>query len=238
MTNQEAVTKEPEAAEAPEVTKEREATKEVDDLGIDLDKLHITETDATKEVDKQDRPTISVVMNKMESIINKSIVSAKNSNKGSVGHLLEDMLGIPRSSACLDCIDGEVKVFPIKKRPNGTLTAKETVAVTMLSQDNLLKEEFIDSKCYQKMKTMLMIPYLRESDTITYFAPTLIVLNDELFDLIKADYNEIRQSFIETGELHSKTGTYLQNRTKGPGGAKKTRAYYLRQAFMNKFVPL
>lgn len=157
-------------------------------------------------------------------------------NKGKVGHHLEDLLGIPRSSACLDCIDGEVKTFPLKKDNRGTLSPKETIAVTMLSQEGLRTEEFCQSRCFQKMKKMLMIPYLRDGDTITFYKPTLLECKGELLTSIQNDYDQIRKTFLDTGELHSETGLYLQNRTKGPGGAKKTRAFYLRTSFMSAFV--
>lgn len=182
------------------------------------------------------RPTIDDVQDMMTSITRITIPCKITRNKGAVGHLLEDKLGIPRSSACLDCEDGEIKVFPLKKLKNGRIVPKETIAVTMLSTESLRDDEFIDSKCYQKMKKMLIIPYLREDDNIVFFPPTLIELAGSMFELIKADYDSIRSEFLSTGELKSKTGKYLQNRTKGPGGEIKTRAYYLRPAFMSTFV--
>lgn len=184
----------------------------------------------------QTRPTIQDVQTKMSTIIDVCHNCPITSNKGGVGHLLEDLLGIPRSSACLDCIDGEVKAFPLKKLKNGTLVPKETIAVTMLSTDCLRSEEFSSSRCFQKMSRMLMIPYLRDGDNITFYKPTLLELQGDVLTLIKQDYDAIRNDFLTTGELHSEIGTYLQNRTKGPGGEKKTRAFYLRTGFLTKYV--
>lgn len=182
------------------------------------------------------RPTIKQVAEKMGSVVGKKFVCPITKNKGAVGHLLEEKLGIPKSSACLDCEDGELKTFPLKRLKTGTLVPKETVAVTMLSEEALRSSEFCDSKCFRKMEKMLMIPYLRDKDTVTFFEPTLINLNGELLETLKADYDLIRNTFVETGVMQSKNGKYLQSRTKGPGGVVKTRAFYLRPVFMKKFV--
>jgi len=151
-------------------------------------------------------------------------------NKGQVGHLLEDLLEIPRSSECLDCSDGEVKVVPLKRLKNGKIVPKETIAVTMMEKEFT---DFEESRCFKKMERMLVIPYLREGDSVLFYTPTLIELNGLLLELIKADYDLIRSS-----PLQSKIGKYLQTRTKGPGGSVKTRAFYLRTLFITEFVNL
>ena len=60
----------------------------------------------------------------------------------------------------------------------------------------------------------------------------------ELYSTVEADYNAIRHNFLENGTLESKTGTLLQNRTKGPGHGSSSRAFYLRPVFMKKYIPL
>lgn len=182
------------------------------------------------------RPTIQQVVDRMCLVTGKAFVCPITKNKGAVGHLLEEKLGIPKSSACLDCQDGEVKVFPLKHLKKGRIVPKETVAVTMLCEQALKNSEFLDSKCFRKMERMLMIPYLRDKETVTFFKPTLIELKGEIFELLKSDYDLIRKVFLDTGILQSKNGKYLQTRTKGPGGTIKTRAFYLRPSFMTKFV--
>lgn len=182
------------------------------------------------------RPTIEDVLERIKGITGIPIESPLCKNKGSVGHLLEEKLGIPKSSACLDCEDGEIKVFPLKRLKNGKLVAKESVAVTMLSTTSLEKDDFCSSKCYQKMKRMLMVPYLRDDTTILFYSPTLIELKEDILSAIQADYDAIREDLVVVKKLQSRTGVYLQNRTKGPGGDIKTRAYYLRPTFMNTFV--
>ena len=179
--------------------------------------------------------SIAEIQTKLSTIVNVPMSCPKTANKGAVGHLLEEKVGIPRSSACLDCTDGEVKVVPFKKLKNGSLVPKETTSITMLSEDDLRKHEFSDSRCYHKIRNMLMIPYIRDGDNITFLPETLIQPEGEVLEVLKADYDAIRQQFIDTGILQSKTGKYLQNRTKGPGGPKKTRAFFLRTNFTKTF---
>lgn len=142
--------------------------------------------------------------------------------------MLEDLLEIPRSSECLDATDGELKIVPLKRLKNGKIVPKETIAVTMVGKEFA---NFKDSRCFKKMERMLVVPYLRDGDSITFYAPTLIELKNELLKTIETDYDEIRSK-----PLQSKIGKYLQTRTKGPGGAIKTRAFYLRTSFTKQFV--
>ena len=174
------------------------------------------------------RQSIAQIQDRMVSISGKTYDCPISTNKGAVGHLLEDTLSIPRSSACLDCSDGEIKVVPLKRLTNGLLVPKETIAVTMLEKEF---KNFEESRCFQKMERMLVIPYLRDGDTIVFYEPTLIELKGDLFDLIKADYDLIRRS-----ALQSKIGKYLQTRTKGAGHGTTSRAFYLRTLFTKIFV--
>ena len=191
------------------------------------------------------RPSISEVYEKTCLIVGVKYCLPKTKDKGKPGSFLESITGIPKSSACLDCSDGEVKTFPVKRLKNGQVVPKETIAVTMLNQTNLAEHSFAESKCYNKMKKILFVPYFRENDDITFLSPTIIEDNGPnmtpLYEVFRDDYELIRQHFIETGTLSdtSSIGKYLQNRTKGAGGdAPKTRAFYLRQSFMTEHVPM
>jgi hypothetical protein len=163
-------------------------------------------------------------------------------NKGLPGNFLEDLLGIPHTKNCLDCSDGELKIFPVKKLKDGTLVPKETMAITMLSKDELRTNDFKESKCCKKMSKMLIVPYYRNGDSIRFMNPKIIdrecIEFADLYNTIESDYNQIRKIYIETGILQSETGTLLQNRTKGTGHGSTTRAFYLRQAFMKQCIPL
>jgi len=183
------------------------------------------------------RQTINDIFEKCLLIVNKEYILPITSNKGKPGLYLEELLGIPHSSECLDCIDGEIKTFPVKLQ-NGKFVPKETIAITMLSTDELRTTSFLDSKCYKKMKKMLVVPYYRTDDTIKYMTPKIISEEcTELYKILESDYIDIQKGYIETDTLSSSTGTLLQNRTKGAKGST-SRAFYLRTAFMKKYIPL
>jgi hypothetical protein len=133
-----------------------------------------------------------------------------------------------------------LKIVPVKKLKNGTLVPKETIAVTMLSTDELLKNDFGASKCCKKMSRMLVVPYYRTGDTIQFMIPKIIdkalAEFEGLYNTLESDYNQIRKNYIETGVLQSQTGALLQNRTKGAGHGSTSRAFDLRPAFMKQFV--
>lgn len=186
--------------------------------------------------------TVAEIHAKILPLVGNKYTLPVTANKGLPGLFLEDLLGIPHTSSCLDCSDGELKLFPVKKLKNGKLAPKETIAVTMLSTDDLRTCEFNSSKCCKKMSRMLVVPYYREGDTIQYMSPRIVDKSSpefaELYATIESDYNEIRKTYIENGGLHSKTGTLLQNRTKGAGHGSTSRAFYLRPEFMKRCVPL
>jgi len=190
-------------------------------------------------VSKQMSQTIIEIYEKIKPLVGKEYKLPITKNKGLPGYFLEDLLGIPHTSNCLDCSDGELKLFPVKKLKNGTLVPKETIAVTMLSTDELRHNEFTVSKCYKKLTRMLVVPYFRNGDNIQFLQSTIVDRHAEefldLYTTIENDYNTIRQQYIEHGILHSKTGLILQNRTKGAGHGSTSRAFYLRKAFMKTF---
>ena len=181
---------------------------------------------------------IATLMSKLDQIVGKSILQPKTKNKGGVGLLLETLTDIPHTSNCLDCLDGELKVFPVKRLKNGTIVPKETMAITMLSPEDLKKDIFENSKVLKKMNRMLCVPYERNGDNVTYMKPTLIDLStttyEECLQILKKDYSDICEKYIRDGTLKSETGVLLQNRTKAHGST--SRAFYLRPAFMKKYV--
>jgi len=191
------------------------------------------------------RPTLENVYNRAIELSKIVYELPKEKNKGRPGLFLESLVGIPHSNECLDCIDGELKVFEVKKTKKGNYVPKETIAVTMLSQKSLIEEDFMESRCFKKLTNVLYVPYLRDNSTITYLTPTIIDLlnpvHNHILEKLQYDYHLIKTRFVETNTLEntSSIGTYLQNRTKGPGGkAKKTRGYYLKHTFIKEFIPI
>jgi len=192
---------------------------------------------------EKQRQCIDHVHKKVIEIANTKYELPKTANKGKPGNYLEELTGIPQSSECLDCIDGEVKVFPLKKLRTGIIAPKETIAVCMINSSDLVETDFYESRCYKKLSNVLFVGYYREDDKITYMQPTLLKLDahNEIKEQLKNDYDTIREYFMKNNTLEgsSKLGVYLQNRTKGQGGnTPKTRAFYLRTAFIRRWVLL
>ena len=189
------------------------------------------------------RPSIASITEAINRNLSQPLHCPITSNKGAAGTLLEKLTGIPTSSALLDALDGEVKIIPYKRLKNGKLAPKETMAVTMLNCEQLCTTAFTASHCGIKLRRMLIVPYLRDGENIQLLKPTLFEseapCNREIVATLASDYTAIQAEWLSKKELHSETGVLLQTRTKGPGGlAKKTRAFYLRQAFMKKIVIL
>lgn len=158
-------------------------------------------------------------------------------NKGRVGLYLEAQLGIPASSACLDCTDGEVKAVPLKRLRNGQLVPKETMAVTMMRPEDLLVQSFRDTRLARKTAAMVILPYLRNGDYVTFYAPVRFGLGHPAYFHLEADYNTVKAYYAEKSELTGKVGRYIQTRTKGQGkGAPKTRAWYFRASFLKELL--
>jgi DNA mismatch repair protein MutH len=157
-----------------------------------------------------------------------------------VGVLLEKLTGIPQSSACLDCEDGELKVFPVKRNKAGKLIPKETIAVTMINKELLKSETFENSRVFKKLSNTLYVPYERTGDNVTYLEPTLVNLTADkykpLYEKLKTDYDYIRNKFIESDVMSSEDGVILQNRTKGAGHGSTSRAFYLKKEFATEYI--
>lgn len=186
--------------------------------------------------------TIADIYAKFLPLVGKEYTLPITANKGLPGQFLEDLLGIPHTSNCLDCSDGELKLFPVKKLKNSTLVPKESIAVTMLSTDDLRTCDFQSSICCKKMSRMLVVPYYRNGDTIRFMNPRIIdkqcIEFADLYKTLEDDYDRIRKNYIDNRLLESKTGELLQNRTKGAGHGSTSRAFYLRPKFMKLYVPL
>lgn len=186
--------------------------------------------------------TIAEIYRKILKIVGQKYKCPITKNKGRPGLFLEELLGIPHTSKCLDCDDGEVKTFPVKILKNGKVVPKETMAITMLSKDELKSNDFESSKLYTKMRRVLMVPYLRNGDNIEFMTPTIIDKDcdecTEIYETIRTDYELIRNTFITNGKFNSRDGTLLQNRTKGAGHGSTSRAFYLLKSFMERYVPL
>ena len=169
----------------------------------------------------------------------------KQKNKGKAGLLLEDKLGIPTSSECWDCQNGEVKAFPQTKAtsrtrlakqmgvPVGEYIASETVAITMMKPSDLPTTPFETSRLCKKISNVLFTPYVRDGDHIEFHDNVIFNKKHPLFQQIKSDYETIQAFYKENGFTKGRIGKLLQVRTKGAGGkAPKTHAFYFRRQFL------
>ena len=146
-------------------------------------------------------------------------------NKGIVGQIIEDVLGLPHTSTLLDFDDGELKTNKCNH-----VSPVETIAVTQISTgiDDLLDNvPFEDSRVFNKIRNMLLVPMDKASNDVRQWKilACFVVSYDDptyqrLFEQIKRDYisicNEVRQRLMppSNGMLHTESGIYLQIRTK------------------------
>ena len=192
------------------------------------------------------RPTIDAIRTIYRRDVNgRKFLCPKQKNKGKAGLLLVGLLGIPTSSACLDCLDGELKAFPQTKATSRTRLAKqaglgdgdyiasETVAITMMKPKDLPTTSFEESRLYKKISNVLFTPYVRDGDHIEWLNEVLFNKEHPLFQEIKKDYETIQSFYVANEVTKGKIGKYLQVRTKGAGGkAPKTHAFYFRRQFL------
>jgi DNA mismatch repair protein MutH len=170
---------------------------------------------------------------RLKAIAGTSYEIPKTSNKGGVGHHLESLLGVPKTSNCLDFADGELKAFPLKKLRDGRLVPKETVAVTMAT--GFQDAEFDDHRAGKKLSNTLFVPYYRDGDHVEYKEPIHFTSESVLYGKLKTDYDTIKGEYAAKGKLSSSTGEYLQTRTKGEKGSD-TRAFYVRTGFLGELM--
>lgn len=186
--------------------------------------------------------TLSSVYDKLLPHLNKQIACAVQANKGCAGILMEKLADIPQTSNILDCVDGEVKSFPLTINRKGFIVPKETLAVTMVKPESLLTVPFAESNVYKKLQHTLYLPLLREGDNVSIRALVLhsIEPTSLLYRQLEADYNAIAAAYREKNTLvgTSDIGTYLQTRTKGAGHGSTSRAFYLRKNFLQEHIIL
>ena len=197
----------------------------------------------SKESHKLTRPTVGDCMRKFkQEIKGRTFFCPTQRNKGKAGLLLEGLLGIPTSGECWDCQDGEIKAFPqvlagsrSRTAIPGTYGPKETVAVTMCSNPEVdLAKAWNDSRVRKKLSSVMFVGYVRRDENVLWHEAIRFDETHELFQQLEEDYAQIQAYFQENNKTSSKVGKLLQVRTKGPGGDKKSWAFYLRKQFLLK----
>lgn len=165
-------------------------------------------------------------------------------NKGWAGRVIERFLGLPLSSAQAPNFGSwELKMCSLKYLKNGSLTVKETMAITMIDPYNVANTEFENSHLLTKLRKAVIAARIwiskQEESSMLHSVVTFDIGNSEVYNQVRDDYNVARNAIISGGldGLKSEMGKYIQPRTKGPGHKpKKTRAFYARTGFLKKFV--
>jgi DNA mismatch repair protein MutH len=216
--------------------------------------------------------TVSEVLPALESIAGKrfgefmppgrlaALRGGGNINKGMVGQVLEQVLGVGNSSRTLDLADGELKTH--KSTPAGV--PMETVAVTMVSTiiDELFDHRpFDQTRVYKKLNRTIFVPAYRDRsanpEDWMFLRPVFVDLDDPAWFVVKErlhrDYDSIclhTQTCFSAGDkmLHGTPAPnrVLQIRTKdsapyspiysaraGRYVSNKNYAFYLTKGFVD-----
>ena len=145
-------------------------------------------------------------------------------NKGWVGHTVEAELGIPiNSSRNPNGGSWELKTTSLKKLRNGTLSPKETIAITMINPNEIVNTSFEDSHLLAKLRSLVVVARIyegREETATTMHNVVTFDLDDpDIYRIVKADYEELKDTIAKNGfaALSGRMGNYVQPRTKGTG---------------------
>jgi len=183
-------------------------------------------------------------LRKLADVYGITVFREGRKNKGWAGHVIERFLGLPLSSAQAPNFGSwELKMCSLKYLKNGSLTVKETMAITMIDPYNVANTEFENSHLLTKLRKAVIAARIwisqQEESSILHSVVTYDLGNSEVYNQVRDDYNVARNAIISGGldGLKSEMGKYIQPRTKGPGHKpKKTRAFYARTGFLKKFV--
>lgn len=162
-------------------------------------------------------------------------------NKGWKGLTLERLAGLETNvSKAPNGLTYELKSVSFKHTKSG-LFPKETMAITMINQKELLEHSFFQSHCWSKMKSIVFCAVLwtgQDAESAKLLEVTSIdfLETDELIKEIELDYEFIRKKLRLEGfeALSGKDGKWIQARTKGPGHGSTSRAFYARTKLVHK----
>lgn len=158
-------------------------------------------------------------------LLDATLLRDLHTNKGNVGQVLEQLLGLRLSSRHLDFDDGELKTNKVH------LSGKpiETVFIMQLSSqvdDVLSRVPFRDLDLSRKVENLLYVPVYREGPEREwmFLPPIHIDMRTPkyafMLDLLEQDYLVISRTLraqVEAGPtstIHTASGRYMQVRTK------------------------
>lgn len=175
-----------------------------------------------------------------EVTVNKSNPCGQSSlNKGWAGQAVERYLGLPiNSSRSPNLGSWELKVVPFKKLNSGEIKPKETMAITMLDENEVLLKDFFESHLYTKLNKIIVVARLVEPDrdnSIVIACKKFQLELSEYRDQIRNDYDEIRRTIRNGGKLSGHIGKFIQPRTKGAKNSS-SRAFYARKDLIEDII--
>lgn len=158
---------------------------------------------------------------KFKEIFSESDLEKTNKNKGIIGQLLEQKIGLKLSNTNKDFENGELKTYKSDKNRD----QKETICITQISSiiDELIKnKKFKKTKLYEKIKNILFVPIYKKGkpEEWIFLEPIHIKLskNKSLYKKIKEDYNcickKIKKYVTQNEKIKSISENYLQIRKK------------------------
>jgi DNA mismatch repair protein MutH len=182
-------------------------------------------------------------LRRLAEIYDVTVFKGGKKNKGWAGHVLERYLGLPlNASQAPNYGTWELKVASLKYLKNGSLTVKETMAITMINPLDLEKTEFEESHLLKKLRKCVIAARIwinkEETSSVLHSVNTFDLTDVEIYNQVKEDYNLVRDTIIYQGfeKLTGKMGVYIQPRTKGPGHGSTSRAFYARTGFLKEII--
>lgn len=127
----------------------------------------------------------------------------------------------------------------------GEWRPKETFAITMINQKNLLETPFFKSHCWEKLKSLVYCAVSwngkhNEKSELLQVQSFDFLESDTLIHEIEADYEFIRNKLKTQGfeALTGKDGKWIQARTKGAGHGSTSRAFYARKELIKEIMKI
>lgn len=165
-------------------------------------------------------------------------------NKGWKGLVLERLAGLSNNSKkAPNGLTFELKSVSFKRTGANTFSPKETMAITMVNQEELKAHSFFESHCWNKLKSVVLCAVEwtetnSQSATLLDVTSMDFVESSELIKEIEKDYESIRKKLIDHGfeALTGKDGKWIQARTKGPGHGSTSRAFYARTGLVTRVL--
>lgn len=156
-------------------------------------------------------------------------------NKGWKGLTLERLAGLSNDNKkAPNGLGFELKSIAYKKSKE-IWNPKETMAITMLNQKELIETPFYKSHCWEKLKSLVLCAcswHGKNSVDSKLIAISSFdfVTDQNLINEIEVDYEFIRSKLIKEGyeKLTGADGKWIQARTKGAGHGSNSRAFYAR----------